>query len=296
LRLLAPRAGETLADCTAGLGGHAAIFARAMGVGRVVLNDVDPSNLAIAERTVREAAPACEVLAIRGNYAGLPHALRERGIVADMVLADLGFSSNQMDDPSRGFSFMRDGPLDMRLDPSLPTSARELVASASERDLAQIIAEFGEDRASAKIARKIVEIRRSSPIATTQDLSRAVRAAVGRGDGAIDPATRTFQALRIATNDELGGLDALLASFSREAKQVLTKEEVGGRQGWLARGARIAIISFHSLEDRLVKRAFAGLIKDGARDLSEGPVTPSEAEIASNPRSRSAKLRAIAVE
>jgi 16S rRNA (cytosine1402-N4)-methyltransferase len=284
LLALAPKAGETYIDATAGRGGHAALIALAMGTGRVVLNDMDHANLEVAKQVVRHAAPAVEVVAIRGNFATLPHELARLGIRGDMLLADLGFSSNQMDDPARGFSFQREGPLDMRLDPTLPTTAADLVNSADLRELERILEEYGEERNGRRIARKILESRQTRPIQTTGELAGLVRSVQGPPSPGIDPATRTFQALRIAVNDELGNLEAILAAIAR----------AGHGDGWLTNGARVAVISFHSLEDRLVKRAFAELVKSGgAKEVARGCVTPGESEVSRNPRSRSAKLRAV---
>lgn len=313
--LLAPRPGEVLVDCTAGLGGHAEAIGRLVGAtGDVVLNDLDPSNLERASRRVRglegDQAPASSdlpaqpiraadtagsaphVRTIAGNFAELPRMLEAMGIGADMALADLGFSSNQVDTGSRGLSFSQEGPLDMRLDPSTSLTAADLVGSLSERELAQIIAEFGEDPAGGRIARKLVQARRSKPITTTLQLAELVRAAAGYSTPSrTDPATRTFQALRIAVNDELGNLDALLAGVRDAAAKV--RRGVGS---WLRAGARVAVISFHSLEDRRVKASFKALADEGlAVLLTDGPVTAGEEELGRNPRSRSAKLRAIKI-
>lgn len=287
MALLSPRAGEVYVDATAGLGGHAAMVAARLGRGGiVVLNDVDPGNLRAAEDRVRGAAPEVEVRTVRGNFAELPARLGAMGVRADMVLADLGFSSNQVEDPSRGLSFQRAGPLDMRLDPSLERSALELVAGASEAELARIIAEFGEDREAGRIARKLVAARAREPITTTQRLAEVVRSVFGRKQGGIDPATRTFQALRIAVNDEIGCLEAFLSAVGRGTEE----------GGWLRKDARVAVISFHSLEDRPVKRAFAGLVERGLADsLTRRPVQAGAVEQGSNPRARSAKLRAVRV-
>lgn len=283
-RVLEPKAGETYVDATAGRGGHAVLIARAMGRGRVVLNDMDPANLHAASEAVRAAAPDVETIAIRGNFALLPHELRRLGIAGDMLLADLGFSSNQMDDAARGLSFQREGPLDMRLDPGLPTSAADLVNSLDEREMVRILEEYGEERNARRIARKILASRRARPIHTTSELAQLVREVQGPPSPGIDPATRTFQALRIAVNDELGSLESLLAAIARASSD----------PRWLAAGARVAIISFHSLEDRLVKRGFGELVqRGGAAEVVKGLVTPTDDEIAMNPRSRSAKLRAI---
>ncbi|CAG1008228.1 Ribosomal RNA small subunit methyltransferase H [Phycisphaerales bacterium] len=287
--VLAPRPGEVYLDCTAGLGGHAAALAPLLAPGgRVILNDADPANLAAATGHVRQVAPDTSVTGLQGNFALLPHHLESAGLLADLVLADLGFASNQMDDPRRGLSFSHDGPLDMRLDPTLPATAADLVASLPEAELARIIADYGEDRHARRIARRLVEARTHEPISTTGRLARIVRAAAGPSGG-IDPATRTFQALRIAVNDELGSLEAILAAITRDAKAIAQ----GKRGRWLAPHARVAVITFHSLEDRSVKHAFAGCELAGAVDLTNGPRPASESEQRANPRSRSAKLRAI---
>ena len=289
LDLLDPRPGETYVDCTAGLGGHAAAIAERLGPGgTVVLNDVDPSNLERARVRVEAAAPGIRVITLQGNFATLPRRLAEPAlpVAADMLLADLGFASTQMDDASRGLSFSRDGPLDMRLDPSLPTTAADLVASLPEHELARIVAEFGEDRNAPRIARKLVAARAAAPIKTTGQLAEIVRSASpGRGRvRSIDPATRTFQALRIAVNDELGSLQALLDAVGRSEQA----------PRWLADGARVAVISFHSLEDRPVKQAFAsGATRREAELLTRRPVEAGQEEVAANPRARSAKLRAV---
>jgi 16S rRNA (cytosine1402-N4)-methyltransferase len=286
LRLLDPSPGETHVDATAGAGGHAAPIARRIGPsGRVVLNDADPASLRLAVGALERipAGDRPEVIAVRGNYALLPRELRRLGIAGDMLVADLGFLSAQVDDPSRGFSFQGDGPLDMRYDPSQPTSAADLVASLSEAELGSILREYGEERHAGRIARKVVRERADAPITTTGRLARIVRAAVGGERGSIDPATRTFQALRIATNDELGSLSALL--------DAVADRTAGSR--WLAPGARVAFICFHSLEDRLVKRAFAEMARRGSAELLvRRPVVVGPAEAAANPRARSARLRA----
>lgn len=294
VRSLAPRPGETHIDATAGRGGHAAAVAPHLGTaGTLVLNDVDPTSLDASQARLASAANAPRVIPLRGNFAELPTRLLEQGIQANTVLADLGFASTQMDDPSRGFSFMRDGPLDMRLDPSLPTSAADLVNSLPEAELARLVFELGEEHASRAIARKITSAREAGPILTTVQLAELVREAVGRKgreSAGIHPATRTFQALRIAVNDELGSLDALLAAIRSAAVRVLGKSSQAGPT-WLAPGARVAIITFHSLEDRPVKRTFAELAAMGAN--ASRPIAPSDPEIASNPRARSAKLRVL---
>lgn len=290
LAALDPRPGEAYADCTAGLGGHAAMVAERLGpAGTVVLNDLDPQNLARASERVR-AVGGPAVVAIEGNFADLPRALGERGLRADLVLADLGFASSQVDDPERGLSFKKDGPLDMRLGPGLPMTAAELVATWPERDLAELISRFGEERHARAVARKVVAARQESPIETTRQLAEIVRSAIPRTRGPgpqIDGATRTFQALRIAVNDELGSLESWLGAVTRAAARP-------SEDGWLTPGARVAVIAFHSLEDRPVKRAFAGLVERGlAEHAARGVVRAGEDEIGRNPRSRSAKLRAV---
>jgi 16S rRNA (cytosine1402-N4)-methyltransferase len=192
----------------------------------------------------------------------------------DGVLADLGICSDQLDDPARGFTFQSDGPLDMRLDPTRGLPASRLLATLPERDIADLIFRFGEERFSRRIARRIVERRERSPLTTTGELAELVRSCVPRGRDRIDPATRTFQALRIAVNEELTALDTLLRQLP----------------GCVRLGGRVAVISFHSLEDRAVKQAF----RDAAnwKPLTKKPVTADEAETRANPRARSAKLRA----
>lgn len=299
--LLAPAPGEVYADATAGLGGHAAAIAERLAPGgTVVLNDLDAGNLERATehvRTVGHAAGGVEVIPIHGPFDRLPAALaglREgRGLRADMLLADLGFASNQVDDPARGLSFKQDGPLDMRLDPTSGESAADLLARIAEPDLADLIFEFGEERLSRRIAQKLVHAREIAPITTTSRVAEIVRsaypAAMAR-KSRIDPATRTFQALRIAVNNEMGRLDALLGAIERAADGA----DVGSGPGWLGEGSRVAVIAFHSLEDRPVKRAMAGMAERGvAQRLTRKPVTAGPAESARNPRARSAKLRAV---
>lgn len=291
---LAPAPGETLLDCTAGLGGHAAAVAERLGpTGRVVLFDLDPGNLERAGARVRAALnpgdpAAARVIAVRENFAQAPAWAAREGVRADIVLADLGFASSQVDDAERGLSFRRPGPLDMRLDPAGPVTAAELVNTLDERELADLIFRYGEERHARRIASKLAAERRVAPIMTTDRLASIVRSVVPRTPGSIDGATRTFQALRIATNDEIGSLEALLGAIDRWSGRT---DEAGC---WLNAGARIGIISFHSLEDRPVKHAFASVVQAGrARAVTRRPVTPGEDEQRRNPRSRSAKLRVI---
>jgi 16S rRNA (cytosine1402-N4)-methyltransferase len=300
LDALAPNPGGTYVDCTAGLGGHAAavggVLARTGG-GTVIINDADPLNLALAAENVRGQSPGVAVHVVTGNFAELPNKLPSltpgQNLRADMVLADLGFASTQVDDPARGFSFSHDGPLDMRLDPTLPVSAAELVNGMSETELVSLIERFGEDRNARRIAAKLVRARAENPIQTTGQLADLVRSASpgqwrGKG-GNIDPATRTFQALRMAVNDEVGSLEALLSAAVRDAERLAKGQEAA----WLKAGARLAVLSFHSLEDRPVKQAFAAIEKLGGIDLTNGPRVAGEEELERNPRSRSAKLRAV---
>jgi len=288
---LAPQPGGTYVDATAGGGGHAEAVAPRIGAaGVIVLNDLDADALAKAKDRIESLPNAPRVVAIHGSFAALPRRLAEEGLAADCLLADLGFSSTQVDDPARGLSFRTDGPLDMRLDPDAPTTARELVNTLPEDELAEIIRDFGEERAWRAVARKIVEARTEAPITTTTELARLVRAVVRvPRESRLDPATRTFQALRIAVNDELGALDALLEAVRR------TAAGAGASAPWLKPGARVAIMTFHSLEDRPVKRAFKELVsRDLAGALTRStPVTANDEETARNPRARSAKLRAI---
>ena len=212
------------------------------------------------------------IVLIHANFDQLADVLRNLGIErVDGVLADLGFASDQMDERSRGLSFRDDGPLDMRLDPTGGSTAADLVNAMSEEALADVFYEFGEERKSRRVAKKIVERRTVKPFTTTADLAEIVRRCVPRS-GSIDPATRVFQALRIAVNDELGVLDRLLAMLPEIVKP----------------GGKAAIISFHSLEDRRVKQAFK---LDAWKALTRKPVEAGDEEVSRNPRARSAKLR-----
>lgn len=293
VELLDPQPGEVFVDCTAGLGGHAAMIAQKLGpTGTVVLIDLDQGNLDRAKIRVAKALspddPAlAKAHAIRGNFAELPAKLRGLGLSADMMLADLGFASTQVDDPDRGLSFRFSGPLDMRLDQSTPITAEELVNTLPEADLADIIWRYGEEKSARRIASKLVAAREVEPITTTDRLAEIVRSASRGPRGSINPATKTFQALRIAVNDELGSLEALLRVMG-----IALRKQGKGEESWINGGARIAIIAFHSLEDRPVKRAFGDWVKSGwVKPITKGVVVGSNAEIASNPRARSAKLR-----
>jgi 16S rRNA (cytosine1402-N4)-methyltransferase len=269
---LAPAPGKIFVDGTLGGGGHTEALAKAVQPdGQVIATDLDPDALARCE--VRLAGLPVKIAA--ANYAEVPDVLAELNIPAvDGILLDLGLSSDQLADPERGFSFQADGPLDLRFDPERGESAADLLSHIGEQRLADVIFQYGEERHSRRIAKKIVETRRTTSIRTAGQLADLVRSCVPRTPGLkIDPATRTFQALRIAVNEELSSLEMALAKFPNLLKP----------------GGRLAIISFHSLEDRLVKHAFRS--DPRLNILTKKPVIASAQEEAENPRSRSAKLR-----
>jgi 16S rRNA (cytosine1402-N4)-methyltransferase len=272
---LAPKPGQVFVDGTLGAGGHTrALAARVEPDGTVLAFDRDPAARAAAEIHLA----GLPIKLADANYRDLPEVLQQLGILQiDGIVLDLGLSSDQLADTGRGFSFDADGPLDLRFNPDEGQPASELVNRLSAERLADILYEYGEERFSRRIARKIVEQRRRKPIEQARELADLVRSCVPRSrEERIDRATRTFQALRIAVNDELGSLDQIL--------KVLPD--------CLRVGARVAIISFHSLEDRRVKQAF----RDDPRYavLTRKPLQPTAAEIAHNPRARSAKLRVAA--
>ncbi len=276
---LLPERGGLFVDGTVGLGGHAAALLEA-GAGRLLALDRDAEALALARE--RLGAWGERVALVHADYRDLPAVLQARGIEAvDGVVVDLGVSSLQLEGAGRGFSFQRDEPLDMRMDRSAGPTAADVVAALSEEELADVIYELGEERYSRRIARAIVQARRQAPVATTGQLASIVRRAVPRrGYSPIHPATRTFQALRIRVNDELRGLDRFLEDACR----------------LLAPGGRLAAIAFHSLEDRVVKHTLRRLAGDESRSLrllTKKPQQPGDAEVAANPRARSAHLRAI---
>jgi len=282
LELLSPSGRRVLLDCTVGLGGHAEALLEAAGQDAQLIGiDLDEGNLRLTKD--RLARFGGRVRLFQASFSDAGEVLAEAGVAAaDVVLADLGVSSNQLDEPGRGFCFSADGPLDMRMDRGAGRTAGELVGTLGEKELADVIYEYGQERFSRRIARAIVAARGKEPIESTARLARIVAGAmpapVRRTRKGVHPATRTFQALRIAVNDELGRLDALLASLG----------------DLMAPGGRAAIISFHSLEDRRVKHAFADMRESGRfRLLTRRPITAAEDEIANNPRSRSAKLRGI---
>ena len=273
LAALAPRTGGRYADLTLGRAGHAEAIADASNPdGRLMVVDRDPEALAAGR--ARLARFGERVRFVHGSFGDVERHLGDDGPL-DGLLADLGVSSPQLDDPARGFSFRNDGPLDMRMDPTAEETAATLIDRLSATELADVIYELGEERRSRPIARSIVRARDEGKLGSTEDLRKAIVRAVGpRRSGGIDPATRTFQALRIAVNDELGELDRLLAALP----SVLADDGVA------------VLISFHSLEDRRVKRAFRG--SDLLEPLTKRPLVAGDEERAANPRSRSAKLRA----
>ena len=273
LEWLQPRTGQIIVDGTLGGGGHTRLLAEKLGGderGFVLALDRDPAAIAAAERNLA----GLPVKLAHASYVELPELLDELGVErVDAVLLDLGLSSDQLADATRGFSFEALGPLDLRFNPQEGEPASSLIARLPERELANLIFEFGEERYSRRIARRIVERRKERPIQTAAELAQLVRQCVPRSADRIDPATRTFQALRIAINRELDALASALKHLPDRLKP----------------GGRLAIISFHSLEDRLVKEAFRN--DPRLRPLTKKPVRPDEVETQRNPRSRSAKLR-----
>jgi 16S rRNA (cytosine1402-N4)-methyltransferase len=287
LAVLAPQPGEVAVDCTVGRAGHSVELLKQVGPTGVLIGlDLDAENLPRAR----------EQLAVLGhpfylhhlNFAGLAHALGEHGLTqADMVLADLGMSSMQVDDPARGFSYRRTGPLDMRMDQTRGRTAAQLLATIAEDELARTLHELGDEPDARRIAAAVVQARGTAPLETTNDLAAIIQAATGqqkwrlhpaRGEWKLHPAARTFQALRILVNRELPNLEHLLRVLPVCLKP----------------GGRAAIISFHSGEDRLVKNAFREGLRAGVyAQVSPDPTRAGPAERMSNPRSRSAKLRCV---
>lgn len=286
---LQPAEGRVLVDATLGGGGHTELMLQS---GATVWGiDQDPAARRAARKRLAPYADRLHIIA--GNFRNAADLLRAEGLeTVDGVLADIGISSPQVDQAERGFSFLAEGPLDMRMNPAAPRSAADIVNTAAESELADILWQYGEERASRAIARRIVQERAKSPITTTTQLADIIAGVLPR-KGKQHPATRSFQALRIAVNDELGALDALL--------------ETG--LSLLKSGGRFAIITFHSLEDRAVKRYFDRVTRPeidrpewpaprpnpeyAARQVTRKPIVASEAELAANPRARSAKLRVI---
>ncbi|GGI97099.1 ribosomal RNA small subunit methyltransferase H [Alicyclobacillus cellulosilyticus] len=292
---IAPRDGGTYIDCTLGGGGHSERLLEASAPsGRLLAIDLDAT--AITHARQRLARFGNRVTFVQGNFRLVAAYAAAAGFVpADGIVFDLGVSSPQFDEPERGFSYRFDAPLDMRMDPRQPVTAAELVQTLPETELARIFAEYGEERFARRIARAIVVRRQRRPITTTGELAELIKSVVpapARRSGP-HPARRVFQALRIAVNDELGAL----------------REALSGAFSILAPGGRMAVISFHSLEDRMVKQAFASWCQGcvcppdfpvcrcgrtpQARWVVRRPVTPTPAEVAANPRARSAKLRIV---
>jgi 16S rRNA (cytosine1402-N4)-methyltransferase len=274
LHHLQPQRGGLFVDCTIGLGGHARALL-AGGATRLIGIDRDATALAQAGAALAELSDRVEL--VHADYRELPRVLDERGVTGvDGILADLGVSSMQLDAEGRGFSFRRDEPLDMRMDTTRGDTAADLLARVDETELANVIFQLGEERRSRRIARALVAARQERPLRTTVQVADIVRRANrGKGWQRIDPATRTFQALRIWVNQELDGLDVFLETAASR----------------LSPGGRFAVISFHSLEDRIVKHTFRRL--ESVQVVTKRPVTPGDDEISQNPRARSAKLRVV---
>ena len=279
IELLNLRPGAIVVDCTLGRGGHArAIANRVAPDGLLVALDADPRNLEHTRASLADVP--CRIRFFHANFAELSDVLAETGTpLVDAILADLGLSTNQLMDERYGLSFAQPMSLDMRIDPRSKTTAADLVNRLPEKELANVLYDLAQERYSRRIARNIAEARRISPIMTTDRLAELVRSAIPSRGGApckIDPATRTFLAVRMAVNGEVQNLTALLEQAPRHLKA----------------GGRFAVISFQSTEDRLVKQAFRSAEQAGVlRVLTRKPVTPSDQELARNPRSRSAKLR-----
>jgi len=307
LRFLQPQAGGYYIDGTVGGGGHtAALLERSAPDGRVLGIDTDIHALERVRAGLAQYVDNGRLVLVHANFADLARVTAQTGFdKVQGVLLDLGFSSDQMDDPQRGLSFSADGPLDMRLDQSLTVSAADLINTASEQELADIIWRYGEESRSRQIARRVVHKRAMGAITRTGQLAQLVAAGVPYRSGAIHPATRTFQALRIAVNHELEQLEAVLPQIV----DVLTTNEKNGSPAEEERRAgKMVIIAFHSLEDRIVKEFMRREASDclcppqipvcvcghkaRLRLLTKRPVTPTAEEVERNPRARSAKLRA----
>ena len=318
LKYLQPRTGGQYVDGTLGGGGHTeAILERSAPNGRVLGIDTDAQALERVGKRLSSMVEQRRLALVRGNFAELARIVQDEADFVssvDGILLDLGFSSYQMDDPQRGFSFSADGPLDMRLDQSQELSAAELVNNASEEELANIFWQYGEERRSRQIAWRIIRERSRGPISSTTQLAKLAAAGVPFKPGTIHPATRVFQALRIAVNGELEQLEAVLPQMldilsAASANRHTTGSHVEAEGVGI--GGRMVIISFHSLEDRLVKvfmrREASDCIcppgtpvcvcghKARLRILTPKPVTPTENEVRANPRARSAKLRAAEI-
>jgi 16S rRNA (cytosine1402-N4)-methyltransferase len=285
LGVLALRPGEIVVDCTLGYGGHAReLLAKLSPGGRLIGLDVDPIELPRTTARLRTAGWGEDIFTpVRSNFAGLPKVLAELGLAgADGILADLGVSSMQIDDPARGFTFKADGPLDLRLNPSRPPSAADWLARVTEADLAAALTENADEPKAELLARELTARRTTTPFTRTRQLADAIRDILelpkpARGEETDDTAVRrVFQALRIAVNDEFGVLDLFLRNLPHVLKP----------------GGRIAILTFHSGEDRRVKHAFKAGLRDGVySSASEDVIRAGAEELRANPRSSSAKLR-----
>jgi 16S rRNA (cytosine1402-N4)-methyltransferase len=314
LRYLEPVDGGGYVDGTLGGGGHTqAILERSAPGGKVLGIDADSQAIARVRERLAYFVNTGRLVLVQGNFVELARIVNEASFVSIQgVVLDLGFSSEQMDDAQRGFSFSQDGPLDMRLDQSQGESAADIVNRASEYELADIFWRYGEETRSRQIARRIVKARTRGAIIRTRQLAELAAAGVSYKPGAIHPATRTFQALRIAVNGELEHLEAVLPQMLDVLSQgnQVGDDGQGGLKGQV-KGGRMVIIAFHSLEDRIVKEFMRREAKDcicppqvpvcvcghkaRLRVLTPKPVTPTVAEVAVNPRARSAKLRAAEI-
>lgn len=278
LEHLAVQESDVVLDATAGMGGHSEMLLEA-GAGRVIALDADPAAVEAARKRLVRFGPRATV--IESNFRDVSAALGGVGVThIHKALFDLGWNSTQLDS-GKGFSFMHDEPLNMSYGsaPASGFTASQIVNMWSEKVLADVFYGYGEERYARRIAQKIVESREASPIETTAQLAGLVSSAVPAlyRHGRLHPATRTFQALRIAVNDELGSIE----------------KGIGGAWNMLSSGGRIAVITFHSIEDRAVKRLFAAYAKEGGKLIIKKPLTPGKEEITANPRARSAKLRVI---
>lgn len=272
--------GSWIVDGTLGLGGYARKILELSGPTGVVIGcDVDPEALKIAQENLKEFGRRLQV--VRGSYADIPQHLKSVGReTVSGICIDIGVSSLQIDTETRGFSFQKEGPLDMRMNPDIPRTAADLVNEGGASELAQWFWDWGEERYSRKIAAAIVGERARRPFSTTTELAECVKSAVPRAAryGRIHPATRVFQALRIAVNDELGALQQFLDTAPK----------------YLANGGRVAVVSYHSLEDRLVKQAWKRWAEtENFKIITKRPLVPSDDEVRENPRARSAKLRVL---
>jgi len=280
IEYLAPKPGDVMVDCTIGLGGHAkAILDQIGSTGRLIGIDQDQRSIEIVRDTLGQYAQQCDF--IHSDFRDMDEILVGLNVeTVDGILLDLGISSFQLDDPQRGFTFKEEGPLDMRMDQRSQITAFDLINSLSEHELSAIIHDYGQDRWHRRIARNLIFHRAKKPIETTEELAQIVLKAIPRSKKRqkIHPATRTFQAFRIAVNRELESLELILDKCV----------------GHLNKGGRLTVIAFHSLEDRIVKQKFKGWGKEGlVQVLVKKPLRPDETEIKSNPRSRSARLRVI---